>query len=38
VLDQSTFDLTSRALKLNPELYTAWNLRRRTLLALFDTL
>lgn len=38
MLDQTTFDLTSRALKLNPELYTAWNLRRRTLLALFDTL
>ncbi|KAK4178709.1 putative geranylgeranyl transferase type-2 subunit alpha [Triangularia setosa] len=28
-----TFDLTTKLLKLNPEYYTAWNVRRRTLIS-----
>ncbi|CED84161.1 Protein geranylgeranyltransferase type II, alpha subunit [Phaffia rhodozyma] len=32
VYDQISFDLTTKALQLNPELYTAWNYRRKILL------
>ena len=34
----STFDLTTKLLKQNPEYYTVWNHRRRLLLISFSTL
>ncbi|KAK4204785.1 putative geranylgeranyl transferase type-2 subunit alpha [Triangularia verruculosa] len=30
---RDTFDLTTKLLKLNPEYYTVWNVRRRTLIS-----
>jgi adenylosuccinate lyase len=37
-MDESVLKLTATLLRLNPDNYTVWNYRRKTLLHLFETL